>query len=181
MANPTITRQPYWLNKSRMAESLGISVQAFDKWGVKPVAKIGKEAFYDVRSVLDNRLENQKGKQQPGSEEIDPLISYKQEVEKLRLLKEQADSWERKNRIGEKEVAPVAFMTFALVKLAALLASTFDTIPKNLKRRHPDFEIRHMEAVEREIAVTRNAASGLAEKIPEFVDEYIAALDKESG
>lgn len=181
MANSTITRQPYWLNRTRMAESLGISVQAFDKWGVQPVARIGRESFYDVRSVLNNRIENQKGKQQPGHEDVDPMLAYKHELEKYRLTKEQADSWARKNRIGEKEVVPVGFMTFALVKLSALLASTFDTIPKNIKRKHPDFEIRHMEAVEREISVTRNEAAGLAEKIPEFLDEYVTALDRESG
>lgn len=181
MANQNITRQPYWLNKTRMAASLGISVQAFDKWRVEPVARIGKEAFYDTRAVLDNRLKNQSGKQQPDMDGVDPMLAYKHELERYRLTKEQADSWARKNRIGEKEVVPVGFMTFALVKLAALLASTFDTIPKNLKRKHPDFEIRHMEAVEREISVTRNEAAGLAETIPELLDEYITALDKESG
>lgn len=77
MTNPTITRQPYWLNKKRMAESLGISVQAFDKWGVEPVQKIGRESFYDVRSVVDNRLQHQSGKQQLGGDDIDPLAEAK--------------------------------------------------------------------------------------------------------
>ncbi len=49
---------PEWLNKSNMALSLGISVQAFDKWNVDPVAKIGREVFFDVRSVVANRLEH---------------------------------------------------------------------------------------------------------------------------
>ena len=181
MANPSITRQPYWLNKKRMAESLGISVQAFDKWGVEPVARISREAFYDTRSVLDNRLQHQSGKQQLGAEEIDPLIGYKIDLERWRLTKEQADTQARKNRIGDKELVPVGFMTFALARLSALLASTLDTIPKNIKRKHPDLEIRHMEAVEREIAVTRNEAAGLAETIPELLDEYVTALDKEPG
>ncbi|MBF4211174.1 DNA-packaging protein [Pseudomonas donghuensis] len=164
-----------------MAESLGISVQAFDKWGVEPVARISREAFYDTRSVLDNRLQHQSGKQQLGAEEIDPLIGYKIDLERWRLTKEQADTQARKNRIGDKELVPVGFMTFALARLSALLASTLDTIPKNIKRKHPDLEIRHMEAVEREIAVTRNEAAGLAETIPELLDEYVTALDKESG
>jgi|GEM_PF-6223252 len=49
---------PAWLNKSNMASSLGISVQAFDKWKVDPVARIGREVFFDVRTVVINRLEN---------------------------------------------------------------------------------------------------------------------------
>ena len=177
----TISRQPYWLNKKSMAESLGISVQAFDKWGVEPVQKIGRESFYDVRSVLDNRLQHQTGKQQLGADEPDPLIGYKIDCERLRLTREQADAQARKNKIGDKELVPVGFMVFALASLSALLASTLNTVHKNVKRKHPDISVRHLEAVESEIAVTRNAAAGLADRIPELLDEYIGTLDEGSG
>lgn len=177
----TITRQPFWLNKKSMADSLGISVQAFDKWGIKPVAKIGRESFYDVRSVVDNRLKHQGVKQQPGLDEVDPLIGYKIDLERLRLTKEQADAQARKNRVGDKELVPVGFMVFALASLSAQLASTLNTVHKNVKRKHPDINVRHLEAVESEIAVTRNAAAGLADRVPELLNEYIATLDQESG
>lgn len=177
----TITRQPFWLNKKSMADSLGISVQAFDKWGVESVAKIGRESFYDVRSVLDNRLQHQTGKHQPGAEEVDPLIGYKIDCERLRLTREQADSQARKNKIGDKELVPVGFMIFALSSLSAQLASTLNTIPKSVKRKHPDIAVRHLDAVETEIAVTRNAAVGLADRIPELLDEYIASVDEAAG
>jgi phage terminase Nu1 subunit (DNA packaging protein) len=177
----TITRQPFWLNKKNMADSLGITVQAFDKWGIQSVAKIGRESFYDVRSVLDNRLQHQSGKQQPGADEIDPLIGYKIDLERWRLTKEQADAQARKNKVGEKELVPVGFMVFALASLSAQLASTLNTVHKNVKRKHPDIAVRHLEAVESEIAVTRNAAAGLADRIPELLDEYITTLDEGSG
>lgn len=177
----TITRQPYWLNKKSMADSLGISTQAFDKWGVEAVAKIGRETFYDAKSVLDNRLKHQGGKQQLGLDEVDPLIGYKIDLERLRLTKEQADAQARKNKVGEKELAPVGFMVFALAKLSAELASTLNTVHKNVKRAHPDISARHLEAVETEIAVTRNAAAGLADRIPGFLDEYVATLDEGAG
>lgn len=181
MANPTITREPHWLNKVRMAASLGISVQAFDKWGVKPIAKIGRETFYDVRSVLDNRLKHQGDKHQPGADVVDPLIGYKIDLERLRLTKEQADAQARKNRVGDKELVPVGFMVYALANLSARLASTLNTVHKNVKRQHPDISVRHLEAVETEIAVTRNAAAGLADRIPELLDEYVATLDAGSS
>lgn len=181
MTIPTITRKPHWLNKKTMAAALEISPQAFDNWGVQSVAKIGNQVFYDFRSVLDNRLENQKGKQQPGFGEVDPLISYKIDCERLRLTKEQADAQARKNKVEEKELVPVDFMVFALASLSAQLASTLNTVHKNLKNKHPDISVRHLEAVEREIAVTRNAAAGLADRIPELLDEYIASLAKGSG
>ena len=60
----------------------------------EPVAKIGREAFYDTRAVLDNRLQHQSGKQQPGADEIDPLIGYKIDCERLRLTKEQAEAFQ---------------------------------------------------------------------------------------
>lgn len=99
MSNSNITRQPHWLNKSRMAASLGISTQAFDKWGVEPVARIGREAFYDVRSVLENRLALAERKHQPEGdfpEGIDPLAEHKLTQERLRLTAAQADAQEKK-------------------------------------------------------------------------------------
>ncbi|HAH8706937.1 TPA: hypothetical protein HIP81_002880 [Escherichia coli] len=54
----------FLLNKSDMASSIGISVQAFDKWGVPPVERRGREVFYDVKTVLEidreRRQQNQK-------------------------------------------------------------------------------------------------------------------------
>lgn len=37
------------LNKSDMASSIGISVQAFDKWGVPPVERRGREVFMTLK------------------------------------------------------------------------------------------------------------------------------------
>ena len=101
--------------------------------------------------------------------------------ERLRLTAGQATAQERKNLVTEKELVPVDFMVFALGRLAAMLGSTLDTIPKSLKRKHPDIAIRHLEALEREIAVTRNEAAGLSEAIPEILDDYIATLDEGVG
>ncbi len=35
-------KQEHWLNQVQMAESLGITVNAFARWKVEPVARIGK-------------------------------------------------------------------------------------------------------------------------------------------
>lgn len=183
MANTTITREPHWLNKARMAASLGISVQAFDKWGVKPVAKIGRETFYDVRSVLDNRLKHQGAKDQPvddNGEPIDPLIEYKLQQERLRLTKAQADGQELRNRVKERLLVPTDFCTFAITRLCSMLGSALDTIHVKVKRKQPDIDVRFLEAIEREVAVTRNEAADLADKLPELLNEFFAALDEKS-
>ena len=48
----------FWLSQGKMAESCGISVEAFRQWKVPPVAKIGREVFYSVGDVTNNRVDN---------------------------------------------------------------------------------------------------------------------------
>lgn len=179
MKEISITRKPEWLNKSRMADSLGISTQAFDKWGVPHVAKIGREAFYDMRSVLENRLAHQEQKHQPlglDGEEIDPLIEYKLTLERLRLTAAQADGQEMKNMVTRKLMVPVPFATFALSKVIAQIASKLETVSKSVVRRHPEVDPVVVESFERELAAARNIAAAAGEQLPELLDEYVKSL-----
>lgn len=92
----TITKkQPGWLNKKDMAASLHVSVQAFDKWGVSPVEKIGREAFFDMRSVLENRMNAMSRKQQPSPSEPEESVDESEWLkERVRLTRAQADNME---------------------------------------------------------------------------------------
>jgi len=178
MAKSTPTKQRGWLNKSEMAASLGISVQAFDKWGVKPVERIGREAFFTAEAVLENRLQREAEKQQPeGLEGIDPLAEAKLTQERLRLTAAQAVGQELKNEVTRRKSVPVEFALFVLSRIAAEIASGLDTLPLTLKRRHPDLEVRHIESVQREIAKVRNRAALLDERLPELLDEYLDSTD----
>lgn len=178
MAKSTTTKQRGWLNKSEMAASLGISVQAFDKWGVKPVERIGREAFFTAEAVLENRLQREAEKQQPeGLEGLDPLAEAKLTQERLRLTAAQAEGQELKNEVTRRKSVPVEFALFVLSRIAAEIASGLDTLPLTLKRRHPDLEVRHIESVQREIAKVRNRAALLDERLPELLDEYLDSTD----
>lgn len=178
MAKSTTTKQRGWLNKSEMAASLGISVQAFDKWGVKPVERIGREAFFTAEAVLENRLQREAEKQQPaGLEDIDPLAEAKLTQERLRLTAAQAEGQELKNEVTRRKSVPVEFALYVLSRIAAEIASGLDTLPLTLKRRHPDLEVRHIESVQREIAKVRNRAALLDERLPELLDEYLDSTD----
>lgn len=181
MSKSDITRQPHWLNKNRMAASLGISTQAFDKWGVEPVARVGREAFYDVRSVLDNRLQYAERKHQPDDglpDGIDPLAEHKLTQERLRLTTAQADAQELKNQVAARTLVPTPFATFALAKIAAKIGSKLETVCKTVRSRIPDTPPLVLEAFEREIALARNLAVEFAEDLPEILDEYSATLDE---
>ncbi|HBO7955132.1 TPA: DNA-packaging protein, partial [Pseudomonas aeruginosa] len=76
MSKNETTKQRGWLNKSEMAASLGISPQAFDKWGVQPIERIGREAFYTVADVVENRIQHAARKQQPEGELPEGLDPY---------------------------------------------------------------------------------------------------------
>ncbi|WP_285640870.1 terminase small subunit [Pseudomonas sp. NBRC 100443] len=181
MSSSNITRQPHWLNKSRMAASLGISTQAFDKWGVEPVARIGREAFYDVRSVLENRLAQAERKHQPEGDYpdgIDPYAEAKLTQERLRLTAAQAYAQEQKNQVQDKLLVPAPFATFALAKIAAKIGSALETVCKTVSRRHPDADPLVMESFEREIALARNLSAEFSDDIPGILDEYLATLDQ---
>lgn len=176
MAKKPQERQRGWLNKSDMAASLGISVQAFDKWGVLPAARIGREVFYDARAVLDNRLEHQGGKKQL-DDELDPLAEQKLTQEKLRLTKAQAEAQELKNEVTRRTLIPADFAVFALGQIVPEVASLMDTLPMTLRRKHPDLEARHITTLEREATKVRNACAGFADKLPELADEFFSSTD----
>lgn len=170
---------PGWLNKTDMAKSLGISTQAFDKWGVEPVAKIGRSVYFDCASVVENRLAHHTEKHQPkptdGDEEIDPFIEYKLAVERKRLTAAQAEGQEQKNAIAARQSVPAEFAIFALSRMGAEIATILDTLGSTMKRKHPDLEVRHLETLARELSKARNLAAGLDERLPGFLDEYIDA------
>lgn len=177
MAKNTPQKQRGWLNKSEMAASLGISVQAFDKWAVQPVDRIGREVFYDAKAVLLNRLQLQEQKHQPDDDDsgVDPYIEMKLAQERLRLTAAQAEGQELKNDIAHRRSVPVDFSTFVLSRITAEISSILDTLPMTLKRRHPDLEVRHIDSVQRELAKARNRAAALDDALPDYLNEYIDA------
>jgi phage terminase Nu1 subunit (DNA packaging protein) len=157
------------LNKRDMAASLGISVQAFDKWGVTPTERRGREVLYDVRTVLENRLEHQSQKQ-PTAED-DPAVNI--DFERWRLTKAQADAQELKNAKDMAEVVETAFCVFVLSRVAAEIAGILDGIPLSMQRRFPELENRHIEFLKRDVVKAMNKAAATGELVPELLNEYI--------
>ncbi|WFN96471.1 terminase small subunit [Edwardsiella ictaluri] len=167
---------PGWLKKSDMAASLGISVQAFDKWGVIPVKKIGRNLYFDVRSVVDNRVENVTLKQQPTAPQ--DMSEDQLDYQRWRLTKEQADKAARENLIAERHQVPTEFATFALIRIAAKVSSLLDTVPLTIRRRYPELQTKHIEGIQRELVIASNEAAALGDLLPELLDEYIDSTIK---
>lgn len=174
MAAAKPKKEPYWLNKSQMAASLGISVQAFDKWGVKPVAKIGRESFYTMRDVLDNRLAHaEQNNNLDAIEAVPGTIDY----ERLRLTREQADQLELKNELARAKVVPIELFGLVLSKLAAEIAGILDTLPLQIRRKHPELLTPVIDSFKLHISRAQNAMARVDSVADEVVSDYVASLD----
>lgn len=165
-------KQREWLNKSEMAASIGISTTAFDKWGIEPVERIGREAFFTVAAVLENRLQRVDPIHQP-STELDPNAEKLLVQERLRLTKAQSEAQELKNEVSRRTLIPVDFIVFGFSKLVPEISSALDTLPMVVRRRHPELEARHLETLERESTKIRNACSKFSNMLPELIEEYL--------
>lgn len=92
--------------------------------------------------------------------------------EKVRLTTAQAVAQERKNEVSERQLVPVGFAIYSLSKIASQMSSLLDTVPLKLQRKHPEMDPRHLESLEREIALARNLMAQVDEKLEEYLDEY---------
>ncbi|EIV2909705.1 terminase small subunit [Citrobacter braakii] len=163
------------LNKKNMAKSCKVGVTAFDKWGVEPVQRIGREAFYDVASVVSNRVENELSKIMDQGGDIDDAELLKA---RIRLTNAQADAQELKNARETGEVIDTAFASYALAKLAAEIGSIMDSLPLTINRKFPDMEPRYSNAIKIEVNRAVSRASTIADLIPEMAERYIEENQK---
>ncbi len=167
-------KEPYWLNRTQMAKSLGISGSAFDRWDVEPVARIGREKYFDVRSVLDNRLEHK-------AEQLQPVDSEYEEgtmdFERLRLTRAQADGQEIKNEVARGKTAPVEIITLVLSRIAGEASGELDSLPLNIKRRHPELENQVIESIRRHCVKAQNAIARTGESLDHTLNDYLTELD----
>ncbi|MCW9785470.1 hypothetical protein MQB60_05540 [Escherichia coli] len=110
-----------------MASSIGISVQAFDKWGVPPVERRGREVFYDVKTVLeiDRERRQQNQKSSGGENDLEERLLQA----RVNLTEEQAIAQRLKNQVAEHKVIDTAFSIFALSRLWAAVRRTTSRSP----------------------------------------------------
>lgn len=162
--------QDEWLNQGQLLKSLGVSLSAFQRWGVRPVAKIGRSAYYTVRDVLDNRLAHQANERQ---REIDPELE-EMEYERLRLTRAQADGQEIKNDIARGKIAPIEIIRVVLSRIAGEAAGELDGIPLDIKRKNPELDNRIIEDIKRHCVKAQNAIARSDEVLDEVLDDYIS-------
>lgn len=98
-------------------------------------------------------------------------------AQKLRLTKAQADAQEHKNEIAQQHAVPTEFATYALARISAEAGGVLDSVPLNLKRKHPELTTVQFENIKRAISKASVAVVALPEKLPDLLDEYLRETD----
>lgn len=175
-----IEKKPHWFNKREMAASIGIAANNFDKWGVEPVAKRGREIFYDVKTVLNNRLEHfetRLDKKVPAK--ADAVVGDQNSIlyQELRLKKESADKLELQNAVKRGELVPIELFRLVLSRFSPELAAYIDTIPLQIKKKHAGLDSYVIDDIKYQCVKAQNKMSRLDDLIEEIIDEYCSNED----
>jgi len=118
---------------------------------IKPIEKKGVANLFDSAKALE--VIYQGGGQ--SSEELDL------QKERARLAKAQADAQELKNKISEKETAPMVILEAALTNVCIQIKSVLESIPLKVKQRVPSLTSMEIEIIAKEIIKAQNAASDI--------------------
>lgn len=163
--------QPGWLNKQDMAASCGVSLTGFDKWDIEPVAKIGRNTYYRVADVLDNRKARWSATLavKQASEQAPELPSVVEaEREKMLLTREQRIGQELKNAQTRRELAPVKLLEWVIGKVGGQISAHLESVPLLVKKRVPRLSASEIEVIKREIIKAQNMASRMTLDLDEY-------------
>jgi terminase small subunit / prophage DNA-packing protein len=174
------TKKPlsHWLNRKNMAASLGISTQAYDNWNVTPAAKIGRESFFTVDDVLENRRRKDAERfEEEKSQLSKPFEKEEYDKEKTLLTREQRIAQELKNARSRAEVAPISLIEWTLSNVGAQIAAVLEAIPLKIKKLMPRMTASEIEQIRREVINAQNAAS----KITVNLDDYYERVEHDDS
>ncbi len=164
--------EPGWLTQEQMAASCDMSRSGFQKWGVDPVAKIGRRTYYRTADVLTNRLDKLAGRltTATGPQLDNAELTRIEREEKLRLTKAQAEGQEIKNAQLREELAPVALIEWVLGKVGGQISAILDALPSQLKKRNAKLTATNIETIRREIVKTQNIAARVTVDLDEYYE-----------
>lgn len=164
-----------------MAASLGISGSAFDKWNVQPIGKAGRESFFTVQDVLQNRLDNKTARLAAKNASLDDpdgegLINPA--LEKALFDREKRIGQELSNDKQKGNLFPLSAAGFVFARVGTEMAAVLESLPSKIKRVMPKMTATHLNEVKKEIAKARNSCADIPDRLDEFLDEYYAPSEK---
>jgi phage terminase Nu1 subunit (DNA packaging protein) len=169
------------VNKSTLVSSLGISSQAFDKWGVDAREKRGRENFYAVADVVQNRVENQlSNMSKPGIKKPsknDQIEQPDEDLLRVEKLSEEVRALKLKNDILEARSIPVEVATEVLVGIISEQVAILETIPLLVKRHNPEMPSHAIDQIQRDISKVSNIAATLGDKLDDTITNLVSAAE----
>ena len=166
-----------WLYQQELLSSLGVSLQAFNRWGVKPVANIGRRTYYTVKDVVNNRVTHEVTKIERRHEKKQKRLEPETDgttldEERIRLTRAQAEEKELKNAQIRGELAPISSIAEATGKFSSQAAAILETIPMKLKRQNPNLTATDIELIKKEIIKIQNIAADVANTLELDESDY---------
>jgi len=163
-----------------MAASLSISGAAFDKWKVQPVARIGREAFFTVADVVENRvshkLEQAESKNQISAQDDDDELNPLRE--RVLLDREKRIGQELSNDKEKGNLFPISAGSFVMARVGAEMSAVLDSLTSKIKRVMPKMTATQMNEVRKEIAKAKNSCADIPGRLDEFIEEHYASTEK---
>lgn len=160
---------PHWLNQTNAAAGHDVSVQAFVRWGVQPVAKIAGQTYYTPKSIADFLV----GRSTADLREKLTRLQEDTKVtesdrEKMLLTREQRIGQELKNAQARRELAPIGVIDWTLAKVSTQIAAILESVPMKVKQLLPKMTAAEIGLIEREIIKVQNAAASITVDFDEY-------------
>lgn len=172
------SEKPVILNKQQVAYALGVTTNTVNRYQNRkesplPIRKRGSGrggAEYDLQEVVDWFVQEEISRRIKVYHDDDaeqPAV-YDKELEQARLFRAQAESYELKNALSRKELAPISLIEWTLGNVCKQISATLASIPQKVKRRAPKLGAKEIEIIAREIKTAQNAAA----RVTVDFDEY---------
>lgn len=169
------------VNREQIAEALGVTVKTITTWQnrtqdplpLQSKAKRGGSNEYSVPACVNWKIRQEVNKLTGGDD--GELIDY--EKERAALTKAQKEGQEIRNEISMGKLAPVTVMEFAVSKFCSECAGIIDSIPLNIKRKHPEITTQQLETIKRNCVKALNTMARGSETLEGAISEHISTLD----
>ncbi len=99
------------------------------------------------------------------------------EAERLRLTCAQAEGQEIKNELAKGKTAPVEIIALVLSKIAGEATGILDSLPLDIRRRHPELQTAVIESSKRQVVKSQNAIARTGDTLEHALEDYMEELD----
>lgn len=151
------------LTRAEMIRSAGLSPSAFDRLNLEPAARVGRNTFYAVADVLEDRLAHQLA-----AIERQRTPDRAEREERLRLTRAQREHQEIVNEQARARLAPTDLCAWTIEQAGRGIARTLGRIPSHVKRRLPKLTAGDLAVLRSELRKAQRAALEMRLDLDEY-------------